>query len=301
LTNFGPHESAPQLARPTWLKESLFPFQSRWVRIRSCLIHYVDEGRGQPLVFLHGNPTWSFLYRELVRGLSDRFRCVALDYPGFGLSKAHAGYDFKPRSHAGIVEEFISALRLRQITLMVHDWGGPIGFWVATEHPEWFQAFIVGNTWAWPLNGDPHFERFSKLMGGPIGGFLIRNFNAAVNLMLPAGLKRHKPNRQTMWPYRKVFPTRQARVPTHVFPREILYSADFLSEVSSGLPRLAKHPALITWGDKDIAFREQERKRFEEVFPRHETVILKGAGHYIQEDAPEEIVTAIRNWREFSP
>jgi haloalkane dehalogenase len=124
------------LDRPPWLDERLFPCRSRFLELDGCRVHYIDEGDGSPLLLLHGNPTWSFLYRDIVKGLRDRFRCVALDYPGFGLSTARAGYGFTPAEHANIVERFLLTLDLRDVTLMVQDWGGPIGLGAASKHSE---------------------------------------------------------------------------------------------------------------------------------------------------------------------
>jgi haloalkane dehalogenase len=100
-----------------------------------CVVHYVDEGTGAPLLLLHGNPTWSFLYRKIIVGLRDRYCCIAVDYPGFGLSTPRRGYGFTPAEHAKVLEELVDHLDLRDITLMVQDWGGPIGFAVATRQP----------------------------------------------------------------------------------------------------------------------------------------------------------------------
>jgi haloalkane dehalogenase len=274
----------------------LFPFESRFVDIGGCNVHYVDEGVGTTLLFLHGNPTWSFLYRNIIASLRPRFRCVALDYPGFGRSKARSGYQFTPAEHADVVAGFVRALDLRGIVLMVQDWGGPIGFDVATRERERFAGFVVGNTFAWPVNDDPHFARFSQLLGGPLGRFMILNFNVFVNVLLPAGVKRRKLSRAEMNAYRAPFRERAARWPTYVFPREILGSHAFLSRVESGLPNIADLPALIVWGDADFAFRERERSRFEQLFRTHRTVMLPGAGHFIQEDAPDEIAQAISAW-----
>jgi haloalkane dehalogenase len=282
--------------RPPWFPTALFPFVSRFADVSGCRVHYVDEGRGPTLLFLHGNPTWSFLYRNIIPALSDRFRCLALDYPGFGLSKARPGFTYTPEEHASVVETFVKQLELSAVTLMVQDWGGPIGFAVAMRNPERFRAFIIGNTFAWPVNGDPHFERFSKTMGGPIGGFFIRHANAFVNLMVPVGVKRHRVPREVMQAYRRPFSTKASRLPTRVFAREILGSRAFLQQVADGLERLGERPALILWGDRDVAFRAAERERFERAFPNHRTIILDGAGHFIQEDAPDEIASAIRSW-----
>ena len=266
------------------------------IEIDGARLHYLDEGAGPPMLMLHGNPTSSFLYRHVIAGLRDRFRCVALDYPGFGGSRAPAGYDFTPRAHSRVVERFVDALGLSGLTLFVQDWGGPIGLGFAGRRPERVRRLVIGNTWAWPVNGDIHFEYFSRLMGGPIGRFLIRRYNAFVNVLIPAGVRRRKLPPDVMAAYRAPIPTPESRLPTAIFPREILASRAYLAEVEKGLDRLRDRPALIAWGTRDIAFRARERERFERKFPHHRTVILEGAGHYIQEDAPEEIVAAIRVW-----
>jgi haloalkane dehalogenase len=267
----------------------------RYADIGGARVHYVDAGSGPPLLLLHGNPTWSFLYRELIDGLSDRFRCIAPDYPGFGLSRPPPGYGFTPREHAEALERLVLELDLRDVTMMVQDWGGPIGFSVATRHPDRFAAFVIGNTWAWPKSDVPT-QLFSRFLGGPVGRRLIANRNLFVEQALPGGVNRVKLSEEVMDAYRRPFPTPGSRAPTWVFPREILRSRPFLAQVERGLPQLRDRRALIVWPTKDVAFKEPERRRWEEVFPDHETVLLEGAGHYIQEDAPEEIVAAIRDW-----
>jgi haloalkane dehalogenase len=189
--------------RPEWLTHELFPCRSRFAEIDGHLVHYVDEGGGPPLLMLHGNPTWSFVYRHLIRLLRDRFRCVALDYPGFGLSVAAEAYDHLPESHMAVVERFVDRIGLDGFTPVVQDWGGPIGLGLAGRHAERVRALVICNTWAWPVADDPHFVRFSRLMGGPIGGFAIRNFNAFVNVMIPLGTPRRKLSAEVMRAYRR--------------------------------------------------------------------------------------------------
>src|SRR5437763_12505760 len=120
-----------QTPRPAWVSKELYPFESHYAQINGASVHYLDEGVGPTLLLLHGNPTYSFLYRELIKGLRDRYRCLALDYPGFGLSRASAGYRFTAAEHAAVVGRFVEQLDLGEITMMVQDWGGPIGFSVA--------------------------------------------------------------------------------------------------------------------------------------------------------------------------
>lgn len=282
-------------SRPAWLPEELYPFESRYARIGDARVHYVDEGAGPTLLLLHGNPTWSFLYREIIKELRSQFRCIALDYPGFGLSVAPAGYGFTPAEHADVVEDFVKQLDLGAVTMMVQDWGGPIGFAVATRHPDRFARFVIGNTWAWPKS-DLGTQAFSRVLGSPLGRYLIERRNFFVERILPAGVRRAHLSDAVMNAYRGPFPTPESRRPVSVFPREILNSRPFLADIAAGLPRVADRPALLCWPTSDVAFREPERKHWEELFPDHRTVLLRGAGHFIQEDAPQEIVTAVREF-----
>lgn len=283
--------------RPAWVNDELFPFESRFAEVGGAQLHYIDEGEGPVFLALHGNPTWSFLYRHIVQGLRDRFRCIAVDYPGFGLSTAPEGYGYTSAEHARVVEGFVEQLDLRDVTLMVQDWGGPIGFWVATRHPERFRAFVVGNTWGWPISDDMAAKWFSKTLGsGGVGGVLVRRADIFTNVFMRGGIKRRSLSPDEWFMYKRPHPTPASRVPVHVMPREILAASELLTEVEEGLAQVADKPALIVWGDKDPAFRESQLLRWERTFPNHRTEILRGASHYIQEDAPDEIVAAIRDW-----
>jgi haloalkane dehalogenase len=281
--------------RPAWLEPDLLPFTSHQIEVDGARVHYLDEGSGPVLLMLHGNPTWSFLYRTIVAGLRDRFRCIAPDFPGFGLSEAPAGYGFRPAEHAVILERFVAELELRDITLMVQDWGGPIGMRVATRWPDLFGAFVIGNTWAWPKH-DLGTQLFSRFLGGPVGGWLIEHRNVFVERIIPGNVKRHRLSPDVMAAYRGPFPTVASRRPVRVLPREILGSRPWLAEIERDLARVSGRPALVVWPTKDVAFGTRELQRWEAVFPDHRTVRLDGAGHYIQEDAGEEIVAAIRDW-----
>jgi haloalkane dehalogenase len=276
--------------------EELSPYAPHYAELDGARVHYVDEGSGPPLLLLHGNPTWSFLYRDVIAGLRDRFRCIAPDHPGFGLSRpVPAGYGFTPAEHARVLERLVLELDLRDVTMMVQDWGGPIGFAVATRHPHRFAAFVIANTWAWPKTDLPT-QLFARLLGGPIGRYLILQHNFFVERAIPASVKRRKLSQALMDAYRAPFPTPESRRPVAVFPREILRSVDFLAEIERGLPALRDRRALLVWPTKDVAFRERERRHWESLFPDHRTTLLEGAGHYVQEDAADEIVSAIRGW-----
>ena len=287
--------------RPSWVDDSLFPFESRFIYIDGCTVHYVDEGQGPPILFLHGNPTWSFLYRDIIDLLRHRFRCIALDHPGFGLSSAPRRYGFTPEEHAHVVERFILDLELDQLTVMGHDWGGPIGLGAASRHPDRIAAVVVANTWAWPVNSSLLLQGFSRLAGGPPGRVLIERYNSFAELSMPLGTARTRVAPDVVEHYRRPFADPASRLPTWVFPRAILKSRDYLLEVERGLTRLADRPALILWGTRDLAYRRGARRRFERAFPDHHTTLLRGAGHYVQEDAAAEVADAISIWHPLAP
>jgi haloalkane dehalogenase len=282
--------------RPAWVPSAQYPFDSRYVDVGGNRVHYIDEGSGPIILFLHGNPTWSFLYRHIVTGLRDDFRCIALDYPGFGLSAAHPDFGFTAAEHAEIVEGFVTALDLRDITLMGQDWGGPIGLTVACRHPDRFRGFVLGNTWAWPLNGSLPFELFARVLAGPLGRLLIRRANAFVNVMIPLGTASRVPS-EIMAAYRGPFPDASSRRPTSEFPAELLRSEPFMQELAGALGNVTDRPALFVWGGGDFALRASvELPRFEQLFADHHTVVLDHAKHFFQEDEPEAVVAAIRQW-----
>ncbi len=288
---------APTYAEAAYdLVPGSFPFESRFMHVADCRVHFIDEGSGPVLLMVHGNPTWSYVFRRLILLLRDRFRCIVPDLPGFGLSVAPPNYDYVPETHAEVVGAFVDELALTSFTPVVQDWGGPIGLSVAGSRSERVERLVIGNTFAWPVNGDVHFEWFSRLMGGPIGKAGIRRYNAFVNVFVPAGIKRRKADAAILEPYRRPLSTPERRMPSYIFPRSILHSRAFLGNCEAQLGALREKPALIVWGDADIAFRAKERKHFERVLPHHRTVILEGAGHFIWEDAPDEIAAALAAW-----
>lgn len=283
---------------PAWLDRRVFPFTSRSVDIDGSALHYVDEGTGPVLLMLHGNASYSFTYRKIIQALAPHFRCIAVDYPGFGLSCARPGYGFTPREHSAVVERFADALGLTSIRLLVHDWGGPIGLGFAGRRPELIHSLLIGNTWAWPTEPGTPLARFARVAGSPLGGFLIRRFNLFIRLMNPLGTHR-KFTRTEKAAFRGPFASPRSRRPMALFPKEILRSAAYLAEVEAALGRLRDRPALLLWGDQDTGFPRAELRRFERYFPCSTTRILAGARHFIQEDAPDQIAEAILRFEGF--
>ncbi|MBV9471376.1 MAG: alpha/beta fold hydrolase [Solirubrobacterales bacterium] len=277
------------------IARELLPFEHHYLELDGSRIHYLDEGSGDTVLLLHGNPAWSFLYRKIIAGLRDEFRCVAPDYPGYGLSSVGpAGYQYTPREHSKVVERFIEALELRDLTVMVQDWGGPIGLGLAGRRPELIRALIIGNTFAWP-NTELRIRGFSAIMGGAIGRTLTEAFNLVPRFFfwrgfaqpLAAGVRD-----AYMAPWRD----RARRLPATIGPRQLIAAAPYLREVESGLEALSDRPALIVWGEKDFAFDRANRARFEAAFPSHETHVYPDASHFLQEDVGDQIAQAFKSF-----
>jgi haloalkane dehalogenase len=274
----------------------LFPVEHRFLDLDGARIHYVDEGSGETLLLLHGNPSWSFLYRKIIAALKSDFRCVAMDYPGYGMSDAPPRYGFTPQEHRAVLERFVERLGLTDLTMMVQDWGGPIGLGLAGRRPELVRRLIIGNTFAWPLAGDWRIRTFSGVFGGPIGRTLTWAFNFVPRYFFARGLA-HKPAPEVLAMYLAPWRRRARRRAAVIAPRQLVAASAYLKEVEAALPRLADRPALIVWGLKDFAFRDAERTRFERIFAKHTTVLLDDASHFLQEDAGERIAEAFRAFR----
>lgn len=202
--------------RPDWVSDELFPFTSHFADIDGHILHYVDEGEGPVLLLYHGNPTWSFLYRDIIRELRAEFRCVVFDYPGMGLSAAAPGFTFRAAELAVVAEAFVDHLDLRAITPMVQNWGGPIGLAAAIRHPQRYHALIIGNAWGWPaaaLSERVRNRVFSTLWGGPLGRTAIKHGNLFANMILPAGHKRRRLSDEEMAHYLLPFADPASRTP----------------------------------------------------------------------------------------
>lgn len=269
----------------------LFPFQSRWLDSSVGQVHYIDEGVGAPVLFLHGNPTWSFLYRGIVIRLKQKYRCVAIDYPGFGLSERPEDYDYTAEEHAEVVRELVQRLDLQDLTIMGQDWGGPIGMRVALDELPRVRALVMGNTWYWPLDAW-QMKTFGYVMSMDPMQSMILNKNFFVERVMPLGVK-HPLADEVMQHYRDAQPTPKSRIGVAELPRQLLGASEWLAELEEGVQRsLGNVPLLLTWGIHDLAFPRQMMERFRDDF-RLARVHRLDARHYIQEDAPGEIASAI--------
>ncbi|MEU1866521.1 haloalkane dehalogenase [Streptomyces gardneri] len=271
----------------------LYPFASRWFDSSAGRVHYIDEGSGPPIVFCHGSPTWSFLYRHIVKGLRDRYRCIAVDHLGFGLSERPAGFGYTVSEHTAVMGELIDHLRLDGFVLMGQDWGGPIGLGAATARADRVRGIVLGNTAFWPI--EPLANRaFSAIMSSrPMQrrileqNFLVEKFLLGrTGPALTAAEADH---------YRMAQPTKEARHGLAVMPGEIRAVRPLLEELAQEVPALlGDKPTLAVWGMRDMVFRPKACiPRIRSSFTELSVVELRQARHFVQEDAPDRIVDAI--------
>ena len=272
----------------------LFPFESRWFDHPVGRIHYIDEGEGPPILFLHGNPTWSFLYRGIVIRLRKHFRCIAVDYPGFGLSARPSNYGYGPSDHAEVVADLVRHLDLQKLTIMGQDWGGPIGLRVAVDEFPRMRALVMGNTWFWPAAGKA-MNAFGYVMGSAPAQSLLRSHNIFVDRLMPLGVL-HPLAPEVMAQYREAQSQALGREGVAELPRQLTAAALWLSQLQDDVEReLSDLPLLLTWGTRDPLFPPSHMDRFRVAFNDVRITRLE-AKHYIQEDAPSEIAEAIREF-----
>jgi haloalkane dehalogenase len=272
---------------------ALYPFTSRWFESSRGRVHYVDEGSGPVIMFFHGNPTWSFLYRDIITGLRGQFRCIAPDYLGFGLSDRPSGFDYRIEEHAQVMGELVDHLDLDGYLTMGQDWGGPISMAVDTARAARVRGIVLGNTWFWPT-ADLSTKLFSGVMGSRLMQWAILQRNFFVERLIPAGTATSL-SEAVMDHYRRAQPTAEARAGVARMPKEILATRPLLERLARDVPaKLGAKPALLVWGMKDFAFKPGPNlPRMREAFPDHVLVELPHAKHYIQEDAPDRITEAI--------
>jgi haloalkane dehalogenase len=260
-------------------------------------MHYVDEGEGDPVVFIHGNPSWSFEFRGLIKELSKSHRCIAPDHIGFGLSDKPGHFSYLPVDHAANLDAFLESLDLENITLLFGDWGGPIGLSYALSHPEKVKNIVITNTWLWSVRSDWYYQAFSNFVGGPIGRYLIKKHNFfAKNVVRSVFGDKNKLTPNIHKHYLMPLDDPEKRKGSWVFPGQIIGSSDWLQSMWDKRDVLKDKNILIAWGMKDIAFRKKEMDRWAGAFPDAKVIRFPNAGHFISEEEPGELISAIRGY-----
>ena len=285
---------------PSW--RDLYPFQSHWLEIDGQRMHYLDEGEGPVLLLVHGNPTWSFYWRELVTALRGRYRVVVPDHVGCGLSDkpTKAQYSYRLARRVDDLGRLIERLELDRITLVAHDWGGAIGMGAAVARPERFARFVLMNTAAFRSRRIP--LRIAVCRTPLLGRLGVQGLNLFARAALRMAVCRRErmtaPVRAGLlapydsWRNRTAIYRFVADIPLR--PRHPSY--DKLAEIEAGLAQFRDRPVCLIWGMRDWCFTPHFLDRFLELFPGATVHRLAEAGHYVVEDAHEEIVPRVEEF-----
>jgi haloalkane dehalogenase len=283
---------------------ALFPFEGRVLELDGLRYHYLDEGAGPPVAMLHGNPTWSFYYRDLVRALRDVHRVIVPDHIGCGLSDKpdDALYRYTLDQRVADFEALVEHLALDEpLTLVAHDWGGMIAMAWAVRHPERVGAIVLMNTAAFHLPDDMRMPpSLAFVRNTRLASFLVRRFNLfsrGAAWLAPAKRMR----RELRDAYCAPYDSWENRIATLRFVQDIPLvpgdpAWDTVSEVEAGLKLFRNTPILLLWGERDFVFKPEVLGVFEREWPHAEVHRFPKAGHYVLEDAGAEIAPLVRDF-----
>ncbi|QYJ84049.1 alpha/beta fold hydrolase [Shewanella aegiceratis] len=285
--------------------DSLFPFKRNYLDRNGHKLQYVNEGQGEPVVMVHGNPSWSFYYRNLVTALSPNHQCIVPDHIGCGLSDKpdDAGYDYTLKNRIDDLEALLDHLEVKEkITLIVHDWGGMIGMGYAARHPERIKKIVVLNTGAFHL---PEAKPFPWALwicrNTLLGTVLVRGFNAFSSIASYVGVKRAPMPKAIREAYVAPFNSWANRISTLRFVQDIPLKPgdrnyELVSEISEKLSQFSQLPMMICWGLKDFVFDKHFLDEWKRRFPEAEVHEFADCGHYILEDASDEVVAQVQQF-----
>lgn len=283
----------------------LFPFESRNFDRRGVRLSYLDEGAGDPVVMLHGNPTWSFYYRNVVLALLDRHRCIVPDHIGCGLSEKppESQYDYSLKSRVDDVEALLDHLGVTSnITLIVHDWGGMIGMAFATRHPARIKRIVAINTGAFPLPASKKLPRsLWWARNTRLGAWLILKRNAFCRAAAKWCVTRKPLPPDVRAMYLKPYDSPEHRIAVLKFvqtiplkPTDLGY--DIVSDTAMSLAKFRNVPTLLLWGMKDFVFDRHFLAEWQRHFPHAESHTWPDCGHYLLEDAGEEAIMKVKEF-----
>jgi haloalkane dehalogenase len=280
--------------------ETEYPFPSKFYNLDGQRYHYVDEGQGETLLCVHGNPTWSFAWRNIIKELSRDYRVVAIDHIGCGFSDKPQSYDYRLAKHVDNLSRFVRGLDLQEITLLAHDWGGAIGMGAAGRLPERFARIVLFNTAAFRSRRIPWRIAVCRWpVLGPVG---VRGFNFFARAALRMAVTKHdRMTAAVRAGFLAPYGSWHDRVAILRFVQDIPMTASHpsygaLVQIEERLSLFRKTPMLFVWGMRDWCFTPDFLEEFLARFPEAEVLRLADAGHYVFEDAPEEIIPRLRTF-----
>jgi len=286
--------------------DGTFPFKPNFKEINGFQMHYVDEGSGEPIVCLHGMPTWSYLYRNFIKLLSKNYRVIAPDQMGFGKSDVPQDKPYLLKQHIDNLTKLLLSFDLKDITFIGQDWGGPVEFGFAVDHPERVKRFVIMNTaigvmkegtkpWYYDWEKKGIYEKFFSNMKENIPKlFQMSVYNK--EKITPTILKA----------YTTPFPNKESCIGAVAWPRDIPIgnshpSTEAMLHIRQNLDILADIPKILIWGLRDIVFSKRMIEWWNKIYPGIETYEIENASHFLQEDAPDEITSLIEKFLKNNP
>lgn len=283
---------------PTWLDQIEYPFEHQYMELDAGTMHYVDEGEGEVILFVHGTPAWSFLYRDFIREFSGEYRAIAVDHIGFGLSEKQQDLAGRPEDHSHNLSEFIQKLDLKNITLVVHDFGGPIGLAAGMEHEERIRRVILFNSWLWESASNKSVQKIDRLIRSFLGRFLYLRLNISPKVLLRQGFSdRKKLTKKIHRQYIRPFPDKASRWGLYRIAQSLVGSSEWYQKQWERLSLLEDRPWLILWGMKDSFITPDFLDNWKTRLPDSDVVTFD-CGHFVQEERVEEAIGMIRKFLE---
>ena len=274
-----------QTTKSTWVNTDLYPFQARFFQTARGALQYIDEGEGPILLFVHGTPTWSFLYRNYIKALSKHYRCIALDHLGFGLSEKPPHFEGTPPLHAENLTALINHLQLKDINLVVHDFGGSIGLSYAIQQPQNVSKIVLFNTWLWETASDKGAQKIDGILNSTFGRLLYLYSNFSPKILLKQGFhNKKKLSKIIHHHYQKPFTQKQERYGLLNMGKALVGCSDWYQQQWEQMHRLQHCPFLILWGMQDAFITPPYLERWIQKLP-HAQVQQFEAGHFVQEEA----------------
>ena len=277
--------------------KNLFPFKSKYITIENSRVHYVDEGQGQVLLFSHPPLASAFMYREFIKHLSKKFRCIAFDFPGFGFSEANSKYDYGIVAQSKFIEQFIKLLNLSDIIILGHDTGGPSAFKVVAENPNLFSGLILTDTIVFPTREYTKIHRMLHIVGSRFFQWLNAHTNLLVWITFNFGVQSRNLSNEEKKVYFGLFdsPSKRKRITS------VLYSLrkeeKFMQELKNSFENeLREMPMLLMYGENDPIAQLGIPQRIQEMTSCSKLFFIQKEGHFPHEGKPMDMIALIEEW-----
>jgi len=280
------------------IDKKLYPFSYKYYNTEYGKIHYIDEGEGEIILFVHGTPSWSFEYRHYIKNLSKKYRCIAIDHLGFGKSDKPIDFEGTPENHNQNLVNFINDLNLKIINLVVHDFGGVIGLPYAIDNIDNINKIVIFNTWLWETKNDKEVIKIDKLINSRLGKFLYLNLNFSPKVLLKKGFhNKSKLTKEIHQSYILPFANKNSRKHLYDIAKSLMGSSNWYESYWKKADILNNKEIILIWGSKDEFINEKHLVKWKSKLTTNKIHQLK-CGHFVQEECPQESLEIIEKFLE---